>query len=162
MFIAALVLLLFIKFRFALFLPVLGFLVSLTSFLTKRLFAHDRPYLYFRKNGVFDQINVVEGVTLNGGNNSFPSGHTMAAFALFAFLAFVLPVKRGVSALLFSFALLVGLSRIYLVQHFFKDVYLGASIGLFLAMVCYFLQQLLISNNPSHWGNKSFKTLGVF
>lgn len=153
-FILAFILLLFVRFRFAIFLPILGFSVTFTSFIAKKLFAHDRPYLYFRKIGVFDQINVVEGVALNGGTNSFPSGHTMAAFALFTFLALILPSKKGGAAVFFIVALLVGLSRIYLVQHFFKDIYLGAIIGAGLGILCYFLQQLM-SKEPRHWGNKS-------
>ncbi|MCB0615652.1 MAG: phosphatase PAP2 family protein, partial [Phaeodactylibacter sp.] len=132
--------LLFVGFRHVAALPVLGFLVGLLSFLSKELFSHDRPYLFFRKMGVFDQIHTVEGVVLNGGNNSFPSGHTMSAFALYAFLALCLPRKGGVGLLLFLAALLVGVSRIYLVQHFFKDVYLGAFLGVLAALAVYFLQ----------------------
>lgn len=132
--------LLFVRFRHAAVLPILALGVTLLSFLFKELFRHDRPYLYFRKMGIFDQVNAVEGVVLNGGTNSFPSGHTMSAFALFAFLAFCLPRKGGAGLVLFFLALLVGLSRIYLVQHFFKDVYLGAILGVLIALVIYFLQ----------------------
>ncbi len=132
--------LLFVRFRHVAALPLLGLGVTLLSFLAKELFRHDRPYLYFRKMGVFDQIDAIEGVVLNGGTNSFPSGHTMSAFALYAFLALCLPYKRGAGLVLFFIALLVGLSRIYLVQHFFKDVYLGAVLGVFVGLAIYYLQ----------------------
>ncbi|MCO6479464.1 MAG: phosphatase PAP2 family protein [Phaeodactylibacter sp.] len=132
--------LLFVQFRHAAVVPLLGLSVTLVSFLAKELFRHDRPYLYFRKMGVFDQIDAIEGVALNGGTNSFPSGHTMSAFALYAFLALCLPSKRGAGLVLFFTALLVGLSRIYLVQHFFKDVYLGAILGVLIALAFYYLQ----------------------
>lgn len=132
--------LLFVSYRHAAALPLLGLSVTLLSFLLKELFRHDRPFLYLRNTGVFDQVNVVDGVVLNGGNNSFPSGHAMSAFALYAFLALCLPRKGGLSLALFLMALLVGISRIYLVQHFLKDVYLGAIIGVLVALAWYFLQ----------------------
>lgn len=150
--------LLFIKYRFALFLTVLAFMVTFTSFITKIIFAHDRPLLFFTKMGIIDQINVIENVVLNGGANSFPSGHTMAAFALYSYLAFCTSSKRIVAALLFAIALLVGISRIYLVQHFLEDVYLGAIIGLLLAILTYYLQNRL-TQNPNHWANKSLRDL---
>ena len=132
--------LLFVRFRHVALVPLLGFCVGLLSFLSKEFFNHDRPYLYFRKMGVFDQINAVEGVVLNGGTNSFPSGHTMSAFALYTFLALCLPRKGAGGLALFLLALLVALSRIYLVQHFFKDVYLGAILGVGVALAVYYLQ----------------------
>lgn len=155
-FVAALLFFLFYKFRYAVFLFALAFLVTFTSFITKMIFAHDRPFLYFRKVGLFDQINVVDGVILNGGTNSFPSGHTMAAFALYTFLALSLSAKRGLAVLLFFSALLVGISRIYLVQHFLEDVYLGAIFGFLLAVLAFYLQGFL-SEKPDHWGNKSLR-----
>lgn len=143
--------LLFVSFRYVATLPLLGLSVGLTSFLFKELFKHDRPYLLFRKMGIFDQINPVDGVVLNGGTNSFPSGHTMSAFALYAFLAFCLPRKGGAGLALFVMALLVGISRVYLVQHFFKDVYLGAVLGVGIALAIYFLQFRM----KAPWMNKS-------
>jgi membrane-associated phospholipid phosphatase len=155
-YLAVVLLMLFYKFRFAVLVPLLGISVTLTSFIFKSLFAHDRPSLYFRKLGVFDQISPVEGVVLNGGANSFPSGHAMSAFALFAFLAFCLPRKKGAAISLFTLALLVGISRIYLVQHFLKDVYLGAVMGVGIALVWYYLQTKM-SNEPTHWANRSLE-----
>jgi membrane-associated phospholipid phosphatase len=61
---------------------------------------------------------------------SFPSGHTCAAFCLFAFLAFMLtPKYKKWGAVLFVIALLVGYSRMYLAAHFFLDVYIGSVFG---------------------------------
>lgn len=136
----AIAILLFVRFRHAAVLPVLGLGVTIATFFFKGLFKHERPFRYFKEIGVFDQINPVEGVVLNAGANSFPSGHTMSAFALYAFLALCLPRKKAAGLLLFSIALLVGISRIYLVQHFFKDVYLGAIMGVLIAVSLYCLQ----------------------
>lgn len=139
-FIAVLVLLLFMRFRYALTIPLLGLSVSLLSGFSKQLFAHPRPALYFREKGIFDLLAPLESIHLNGGANSFPSGHTMAGFALFSFLAFCWPRKKAVTGVLFFFlAMIVGLSRIYLLQHFAKDVSLGAFLGLGLGVVWYYV-----------------------
>lgn len=57
---------------------------------------------------------------------SFPSGHTTTAFALAVVLAHFFPGGR---ALWFLLAVLVGLSRLYLVEHFLADVVAGAGLG---------------------------------
>jgi membrane-associated phospholipid phosphatase len=116
--------------------------VSVISYLSKSFFAHDRPFAYFEKLGIAGQLNLVEGIKVHSGATSFPSGHTMAGFALFAFMAFCAPNKKTTGALCFLLALIVGLSRIYLTQHFFKDVYLGAFMGVVIAMFWYYLQYL--------------------
>jgi membrane-associated phospholipid phosphatase len=83
-----------------------------------------RPGRYFAE---IDRIHKVQDQPLTG-NNSFPSGHTTTAFAFFAMLAFVTQ-NKGLQVFYFLCALLVGYSRIYLGQHFFKDVYVGAMVG---------------------------------
>ncbi|MCB0654306.1 MAG: phosphatase PAP2 family protein [Saprospiraceae bacterium] len=125
------------NYRHFIYVPFLGGLVALISFYTKSYFRHPRPVLFFEHNGTLDEIIKVADVTLYGGMNSFPSGHTMSAFALYAFMAFVVPNKKLGGTLLFLTALLVGISRIYLVQHFLEDVYLGAVIGVLIGMVMY-------------------------
>jgi membrane-associated phospholipid phosphatase len=136
--------LLFVRYRYAIIVPLLGLSVSITTYILKDFFGHDRPSLFFRRLGQLDELTLIEGVRLNGGTNSFPSGHTMSAFAIFTFLAFCWPMinKKLVGFLCFLVALMVGISRIYLVQHFLKDVYLGAIIGLFLSILWYYLASL--------------------
>lgn len=140
-FIGGLIILLLYRYRSALYLPLVGLSVSLLSFLSKTFFAHERPSLYFRNLGLLDQINIVEGIHLNGGANSFPSGHTMAAFALYTYLALCLPWKRWSGLFFFLLAALVGVSRVYLVQHFLKDIYLGAILGVLIGLFFYYLQR---------------------
>ena len=47
------------------------------------------------------------------------------------------------SVIVLAVALLAGLSRIYLVQHFFQDVYAGAILGVLLALFWYMAQYRL-------------------
>ena len=135
---------LFVRFRYSFLILLTGFVVTGVSYGTKAFFAHDRPITYFRKLQSLGEINLIEGIELHSGATSFPSGHTMSAFALFGLLAMLVPRKRWVGLWFFVLSLIVGLSRIYLVQHFLKDVYLGAIIGIVLAML------LVLANR--RWG----------
>ena len=110
------------------------------SFSSKAFFAHDRPILFFEKLGTLDTINLIDDVYEVTGQTSFPSGHTMSGFALFGILAFILGRKNLIGTLCFITALLIGISRIYLVQHFLKDIYLGAIMGSTIALYIYWFQ----------------------
>jgi undecaprenyl-diphosphatase len=62
---------------------------------------------------------------------SFPSGHTITAFAIATSLSFFYPT---VAVPLFFGALCIAVSRIVLGMHFLSDVVAGALIGLGLAL----------------------------
>lgn len=142
-YLAVFLLLLVYKRQAAWGVPLLGIAVSLVAWVGKTLFQHPRPYLYFEQQGLLAQLELIPGVKMHKGLTSFPSGHTMAAFALFTFLALCFPRKPWLSLTCFCIALLVGVSRMYLVQHFFEDVYSGALLGLGLGMLAYyFLNQI--------------------
>lgn len=82
--------------------------------------------------------------------NSFPSGHTLTAFTGFALLAFMFN-KPLLQILFFDFALLTGISRMYLGQHFLHDVAAGAFIGFMVAVFTIVLVNKLTNtslNNP--------------
>ncbi len=147
------ILFVFLKPRAAFIIPLTGVLATIIAYGAKRLFSHPRPLRYFSDLNMMDTIQVVEGVHLNSGLTSFPSGHTIGAFALFGLVALLLPKKRGMGLLLFSLALIVGISRIYLVQHFLKDVYLGSIIGVMLAMAIYWAQ-FPLSRKEGVWYNR--------
>lgn len=98
----------------------------ITQLLKHQVFAHHfRPSLAMKD---IPNLYFVEGVKMNQ-YNSFPSGHTTAAFSLYTLIALMISGKR------FGFvwpliAALVGLSRVYLLQHFWEDILAGAIVGL--------------------------------
>lgn len=111
------------------------------------LFVHrQRPWAMFKE----EHIHLVKDF-IPYSNNSFPSGHTATAFALFALIAFLLPLKRF-GILLFFLAFLVGYSRIYLAQHFFIDTYVGAILGVFSSVVAW----LVFTNTEYSWTQKNW------
>ena len=67
-------------------------------------------------------------LTVSSDMNSFPSGHTCAAFAFGAAVCAVLPSKWAKAAALIA-AALMGFSRIYVGVHFVTDVLAGAAVG---------------------------------
>ena len=58
---------------------------------------------------------------------SFPSGHTATAFAFAAAMAYLFPKKQWIW---WVFAILVGFSRIVLIDHYLSDVIGGAFVGI--------------------------------
>jgi undecaprenyl-diphosphatase len=110
-------------------------------------------------------VNVVE--TLN--SYSFPSGHVMFYLGFLGFIAFLVfslmkrSIKRSIFLLLIGFPIvLVGISRIYLGQHWASDVlgsYLLGSLTLAATIQCYrwgktrfFVQQPRLSSRQNRAG----------
>lgn len=86
-------------------------------------------------------IHTVKGVDLHT-INSFPSGHTTTAFTVFL-LACLLIHKRWIIGAGFIYALAVGYSRIYLAQHFPKDVAGGILVAVISTCFAVALQQII-------------------
>lgn len=86
---------------------------------------HFRPGITMKN---FTQLHYVEGIFMNE-LNSFPSGHSTSAFAVFTFLALIKNNKRY-QFIFLIIAALIGYSRIYLLQHFLQDVLAGSVIGI--------------------------------
>lgn len=121
---------------------LISFLVSgLLSCIFKTMFHSPRPHSYF---GTESLVRSVPGVVVHG-SNSFPSGHTITAFAMFALLALAAKHKWQTYLFLFT-AWLIGYSRVYLGQHFPADICAGSFVGTFTAVVCYNLH-----NNTIMW-----------
>jgi membrane-associated phospholipid phosphatase len=72
------------------------------------------------------------GPTLEGGYDSFPSGHTTVAFSFAFVLSRLFP---RYSVLFYAAAVLTGFERVVHASHFFSDVCTGAVVGLFIGNV---------------------------
>ncbi len=117
---------------------------SLVSTVFKRVFFSNelRPFAWFANNKV---VHFVEGVTVYT-NNSFPSGHTITAFSL-AFYAAYLFKNNKLDLFFLFFAFLVGYSRIYLGQHFFGDVVFGSLISVSTSLLCLYVFNKFVFDN---------------
>ncbi|MCX7785107.1 MAG: phosphatase PAP2 family protein [candidate division WOR-3 bacterium] len=83
---------------------------SITGVILKGIFNRQRP----------------ENQSTSRWNSSFPSGHTLSYFSL----ATVYSAKYHKLAIpLYSFGVIIGLSRIYLGEHYPSDVLAGAMLG---------------------------------
>jgi membrane-associated phospholipid phosphatase len=103
-------------------LAITGIVVQLV----KRLVIENnfRPHLFFEK---IQTLRIIEGIEPLR-HYSFPSGHTAAAFCLFATISFY-SNSKAMKLLCFILAIFTGISRIYLLQHFLSDVLGGIIIG---------------------------------
>lgn len=103
-----------------------------------------RPIRYFEHSDW--QYHVIKDLRINE-YNSFPSGHTTSAFALFAMLAFLWRRKAWgwLGTLL---AAVAGYSRVYLFQHFVEDTFAGSLLGLGTSMAVVLYYQRRFSRLP--------------
>lgn len=111
---------------------VLGLLV--TNLTLKPLVSRARPWMVME--------NFTTLVT-SSDMNSFPSGHTTAAFAFAVALCVALPRKWAKAAALIA-AALMGFSRLYVGVHFPTDVLAGALVGTVCGLVGAWLVQWII------------------
>jgi membrane-associated phospholipid phosphatase len=141
-YLVALFLCLFWRFRYALLIGIAGILVLPYAYFLKDWIGVMRPLNWLGEQGLRDKLVVVPYVELASGYTSFPSGHTIAAFTLYTLLALMVPKSRAFWGLLFAImAVLVGISRVFLAQHFVADVLGGVVFGLLLASVVWQIGQ---------------------
>jgi len=131
------VVLLFKNIRNGLFVLLSYALAGGTAAIIKNSINYTRPhhmFVYYQKH---IKLNLIDGVEVLG-ENSFPSGHTTTAFALFTSLALI--VKSRVLKIIFLIlALNAGYSRMHLSQHWLVDVTAGSLIGVTYATLLYFV-----------------------
>ena len=96
---------------------LIGFIV--VNLTIKPLVSRPRPWL-----AIEDFVSLVP----EHDPNSFPSGHTNAAFA-FALAVWACAPKKWMKAAAVAMAAVMGLSRLYVGVHFPSDVLAGAAIG---------------------------------
>ncbi len=104
----------------------------------------------------------VEGVDVHG-SNTFPSGHTTTAFALFSILVVIFHYRHYLFSLMFFLlAFLAGLSRVYLLQHFLVDVYFGAVFGISSVILSLFIMdKIFASSKLDKLHQQSLRTLFI-
>lgn len=122
---------LFVKRKVALVFAISGVLTLLITYLFKKIVFSGMP----RPAAALgeESLHLVEGVKMAFWN-TFPSGHTVTAFAIFTILC--LYFKKCVSQYLWIvLALIAGVSRVYLSQHFWGDIFVGSVLGILIAFV---------------------------
>jgi membrane-associated phospholipid phosphatase len=127
--------LLFRRFFMSVALVASGVVQGIAVLLCKRVFFTDaiRPLALFKEI----PFHKVSGVDIHYAM-SFPSGHTVTAFGICVFLSLCYR-NMMLTFILLLIALMVGLSRVYLLQHFLMDVACGAVIGFGTALMAYHL-----------------------
>jgi len=135
-FIIIIVILLFISYGKALNGLIIFLSTALIAQLLKRfLFAERvRPFAVLSEDHQLHIPQDVSPIT----TLSFPSGHTVTAFALSTFIVLIYP-KRNLWLPLLIAAWLTAYSRIYLTHHFPIDVWVGSLIGTLGAVALYTL-----------------------
>ena len=124
---------------------IIGLVV--VNFTIKPLMARERPWLVIQ-----GFVNLVE----EHDPNSFPSGHTNAAFAFALALCMAAP-KRWMKITAVCMAVVMGLSRLYVGVHFPSDVLVGALIG----SLCGLAGAMIIRIIWNRWGSRLEKLPGL-
>ena len=152
-YIVCVALLLFSRIGDGVFASAAMILSALTTQLFKNIINAPRPIKWFELNMPDIQLPLTPGVEVHSWF-SFPSGHTTSFFALTFVLCVIFtrnprnprnlrsPItNRSYNYLfqtaLFFLAALGGYSRIYLSQHFARDVFAGILVGVIVTAVCY-------------------------
>jgi len=123
----------------------LGLLIFLADFgsvhLFKEVFERARPCHFL------ERIRVVDGC---GGPFGFISSHASNSFAIAFFMALLFRNFWGF-AWLFSWAVVIGFSRIYLGVHYPFDILGGMFWGLFVSLLVYYIYKMKIKNFDLLW-----------
>jgi membrane-associated phospholipid phosphatase len=105
--------------------------ILLTNLLKRIVFLqHHRPLWYL----FYDDFDRFISIAPINYLRSFPSGHSMTAFAIATILSYWFRNKY-LQITFFCMALIVSLARIYLFQHFFVDTLWGALFGVLSSII---------------------------
>ena len=108
---------------------------SISALLKNYFSTVNRPHLIFDEVVKID-IKYIDGVDILS-SNSFPSGHSTTAFAVFTSLA-LLTENKLLKLIYLIVAANVAFSRTYISQHWLLDIYAGSLLGLISATALYF------------------------
>ena len=109
-------------------------MVSLIVFIAKRWLFPDwnRPLLVFEG---LESFNYLATVPLK--RYAFPSGHSMAAAAMFTYIAYFISAHKPMLQALIAFiSISIAYSRLYIGVHFLGDILVGTLIGVCLSLLC--------------------------
>lgn len=141
----------FIRFSHALTALFVLMFNGIIVFIFKKLLfkGMPRPTAYLPTESFY---NFIEGFTYHT-SNTFPSGHTMTAFSVAFFLSFYLRDMK-LSVLVMIYALMIGFSRMYLLLHFYADIYVGAMLGMISFLAARFLaEKVLLLHKRKSWSH---------
>lgn len=96
-------------------------------------------------NPISALVHIVDGY--RGGRYGFPSCHAGNTFALATFLSLLFQ-RRAVTVGMFTWAVVVSYSRIYLGVHYTGDILVGAMLGSANAILFYYLAELTVQYLP--------------
>jgi len=105
-----------LAYEFMLGTLILWLIVEMMKFLIHR----SRPYI---------RLTQARIVGFRARGRSFPSGHTVQVFFMATFVVHHFNVNFGVAVLLYTIALIVGITRVYVGAHYPRDVLAGAILG---------------------------------
>lgn len=147
------------KVKYALQCSFVYSISGLIAQIIKHLTDLPRPLLYLHQKGTLESLNLY---IINTADvflyNSFPSGHSATAFS-FSLLLSLIMKQKFFGSIFFLLALFIGFSRVYLLQHFFIDIYVGSIIGVLTTLIIYLIFDEWKKINGSRWYNWS---LGKF
>lgn len=109
--------------------------ITVNSLVLKKFFNRVRPY----------DFNKVLLIVKKEHDTSFPSGHSMAAFAA-AFSVFWHNKKVG--AIMLAGAFLIMFSRLYLYVHYPTDVLVGATVGILASILAKYISNKITEKYP--------------
>lgn len=114
----------------------------------KRLLFYDalRPKAYFEELGI--NIRLIEWQNTHS-YHSFPSGHTISAFAMLGVIATLSKANPLMQLFCAYTAFIIGFSRIYLAQHFPIDVFVGGFAGIAIALLSALALPKQFTNNQN-------------
>ena len=127
------IILAFIRFRYMI-MSVIGLALSGgINDSIKVIFHSPRPLSVFKD--LHQTLHLVPNVQVYS-DYSFPSGHSATSFCMFCLLA-IYTHNKPAKFLCFLIAFLIAYSRMYLSEHFLKDIYAGSLIGVGSALLTY-------------------------
>lgn len=135
-------------------------LAGIVVWLCKEYFFHvwDRPWTIFSGNTKVVKFYKYPFIGIERFN-SFPSGHSTTIFGITTVIAFSRILSLKMQILLFTIAILVGFSRIYIGVHFPGDVVAGAILGCFFALCTFYFMPYLNSFINLYLAIPRFKTI---